>query len=97
MASCFNPGRIPTQHYTRSLAIKPGFKTLKTPNSQPRNPQSAQEAVAWLKYTYMYGRMVKNPLAYGVTYEALAVSHECIGGWGGGVGLWSRVVGWGLG
>jgi hypothetical protein len=34
-----------------------------------------QEAVAWLKYTYMYVRMVKNPLAYGITYETLMVSH----------------------
>jgi activating signal cointegrator complex subunit 3 len=25
------------------------------------------EAVAWLKYTYLYTRMVKNPLSYGIT------------------------------
>ncbi len=30
---------------------------------------SVKEAVAWLSYTYLYIRMLKNPMAYGVTYE----------------------------
>lgn len=34
---------------------------------------NVREGVAWLKYTYMYGRMTRNPLAYGVTPEAAAV------------------------
>ena len=29
-----------------------------------------KEAVQWLSYTYMYCRMVKNPLVYGLTYKA---------------------------
>lgn len=28
-----------------------------------------KEAVQWLSYTYMYSRMVKNPLVYGLTYK----------------------------
>ena len=27
-----------------------------------------REAVQWLGYTYMYARMVKNPLVYGLTF-----------------------------
>jgi activating signal cointegrator complex subunit 3 len=30
---------------------------------------SIQEAVAWLSYTYMYVRMLKNPMVYGISYE----------------------------
>ncbi len=32
-----------------------------------------REAVQWLSYTYMYTRMVKNPLVYGLTFQ--------VGGW----------------
>jgi hypothetical protein len=35
--------------------------------------------MAWLKYTYMYGRMIKNPLAYGLTMEAWAVRTSHLG------------------
>ena len=28
-----------------------------------------REAVQWLSYTYLYCRMVKNPLVYGLTYQ----------------------------
>lgn len=31
---------------------------------------SINEAVAWLSYTYFYIRMLKNPLAYGLKYDA---------------------------
>ena len=34
---------------------------------------NVKEGVAWLRYTYMYGRMTRNPLAYGVTHDALAL------------------------
>ena len=30
---------------------------------------SVREAVQWLSYTYLYVRMMKNPLAYGIPYE----------------------------
>lgn len=33
-----------------------------------------KEAMQWLTYTYMYVRMLKNPLVYGLTYQDLAVS-----------------------
>ena len=33
---------------------------------------SLREGVAWLSYTYLYIRMLKNPMAYGVTYEEAA-------------------------
>ncbi len=32
-----------------------------------------REANAWLSYTYMYTRMLRNPMGYGVTYEEKAV------------------------
>jgi activating signal cointegrator complex subunit 3 len=31
---------------------------------------SVDEAVAWLSYTYLFVRMLKNPLAYGLTFES---------------------------
>jgi len=33
---------------------------------------SIDEAVAWLSYTYLYVRMLKNPLAYGLPFDARA-------------------------
>jgi activating signal cointegrator complex subunit 3 len=33
---------------------------------------SVQDALAWLSYSYLFVRMLKNPLAYGVTMETLA-------------------------
>jgi activating signal cointegrator complex subunit 3 len=33
---------------------------------------NAKEACAWLSYTYLFVRMLKNPLAYGVSWEELA-------------------------
>ena len=31
-----------------------------------------KEACAWLSYTYLFVRMLRNPLAYGVPWEELA-------------------------
>ena len=31
-----------------------------------------KEASAWLSYTYLFVRMLRNPLAYGVPWEELA-------------------------
>jgi activating signal cointegrator complex subunit 3 len=28
-----------------------------------------KEASSWLQYTYLFTRMLRNPLAYGITYE----------------------------
>ncbi|KAM3573234.1 hypothetical protein VYU27_004769 [Nannochloropsis oceanica] len=33
---------------------------------------NVREGAAWLAYTYLYIRMLKNPMAYGVTYEEAA-------------------------
>ncbi len=33
---------------------------------------SVKEACAWLSYTYLFVRMLRNPLAYGVPWEELA-------------------------
>jgi len=30
-----------------------------------------KEAIAWLSYTYLYTRMLRNPLAYGVSYDEI--------------------------
>lgn len=32
-----------------------------------------KEACIWLSYTYMYARMLKNPLTYGISWEQLFV------------------------
>ena len=32
-----------------------------------------QEALAWLSYTYLFVRMLKNPLAYGIPWEEVAM------------------------
>jgi activating signal cointegrator complex subunit 3 len=34
---------------------------------------SVREAMQWLSYTYMFIRMLKNPLAYGISYEEKAM------------------------
>ena len=33
---------------------------------------NVKEACAWLSYTYLFVRMLKNPLAYGVPWEEIA-------------------------
>lgn len=33
---------------------------------------NVKEACAWLSYTYLFVRMLKNPLAYGVSWEEIA-------------------------
>lgn len=30
-----------------------------------------KEAIAWLSYTYLYVRMMQNPLPYGITWQEL--------------------------
>ena len=32
---------------------------------------NVKEAMAWLSYTYLYVRMLKNPLPYGVSWQEL--------------------------
>ncbi len=34
-----------------------------------------QEAVQWLRYTFLYVRMKQNPLVYGITHKAREVSN----------------------
>lgn len=38
-----------------------------------------REATTWLGYTYLYVRMKKNPLSYGISWEELAMDHELVG------------------
>ena len=33
---------------------------------------NVKEACTWLSYTYLFVRMLKNPLAYGIAWEELA-------------------------
>ena len=40
---------------------------------------NVDEAVTWLSYTYLYVRMRKNPLVYGVTYAELRDDPELHG------------------
>lgn len=39
---------------------------------------NVKEAVAWLGYTYLYVRMKKNPLAYGIPWDELAAEPELL-------------------
>jgi activating signal cointegrator complex subunit 3 len=39
---------------------------------------SIQDAVQWLSYTYLHVRMMKNPLAYGITYQQKEMDPELI-------------------
>jgi len=40
-----------------------------------RQVRNTAEAVAWLTYTYMYIRMLKNPAHYGVPYHEVPPPH----------------------
>lgn len=40
---------------------------------------NVKEAVAWLGYTYLFVRMRRNPLAYGVAWEEVAADPELVG------------------
>ncbi len=40
---------------------------------------NVKEACAWLSYTYLFVRMLKNPLAYGVPWEELAADQRLEG------------------
>lgn len=33
---------------------------------------NVKEAIAWLSYTYLYVRMMQNPLPYGLSWQELA-------------------------
>ena len=39
---------------------------------------NVREAVAWLAYTYLFVRMKKNPLAYGIPWDELAIEPELL-------------------
>ena len=32
-----------------------------------------REAISWLSYTYLYTRMLRNPMVYGISYEVKAM------------------------
>ncbi len=63
---------------THQLPIESQFKAMLVDNLNAEivlgTVTNIKEAVAWLSYTYLYIRMVKNPLVYGLTYQDLAVS-----------------------
>lgn len=40
--------------------------------------QNLEEAVNWLSYTYLYIRMLRNPVLYGVDLDELRVDPVCI-------------------
>ena len=39
---------------------------------------NVREAVAWLGYTYLFVRMKKNPLAYGIPWDELAIEPDLL-------------------
>ena len=39
---------------------------------------NVKEAVAWLGYTYLFVRMKKNPLAYGIPWDELAIEPDLL-------------------
>jgi replicative superfamily II helicase len=39
---------------------------------------SVNDAIEWLKYTYLYVRMKKNPLCYGVSMQMLKVESSAL-------------------
>ena len=39
---------------------------------------NVQEAVTWLSYTYLFVRMMKNPMVYGITYEEKQLDHRLL-------------------
>ena len=43
-----------------------------------RQVRNTAEAVAWLTYTYMYIRMLKNPAHYGVPYHEVHPPHSTL-------------------
>lgn len=40
---------------------------------------NVKEACAWLSYTYLFVRMLKNPLSYGIPWEELAADQRLDG------------------
>lgn len=40
---------------------------------------NVKEAVAWLGYTYLFVRMKKNPLVYGISWDEIATDGELLG------------------
>ena len=39
---------------------------------------SVKEAVVWLSYTYLYVRMRKNPMVYGISYDEIGADHTLL-------------------
>jgi activating signal cointegrator complex subunit 3 len=39
---------------------------------------SVSEAVTWLSYTYLFVRMMRNPMAYGISYEEKHMDHRLV-------------------
>jgi len=39
---------------------------------------SVKDAVQWLSYTYLHIRMLRNPLAYGITYQQKELDPDLI-------------------
>merc|ERR1711871_1745695 len=39
---------------------------------------SVSEAVTWLSYTYLFVRMMRNPMAYGISYEEKNMDHRLV-------------------
>ena len=45
------------------------LRKYRTKMGQKKSPEAVREAVQWLSYTYLYVRMMKNPLAYGIPWD----------------------------
>ena len=89
---------------TSSIPIESSFRAMLVDNLNAElvlgSVTNVKEAASWLGYTYLAVRMRQNPLAYGLTWDELAVRAGggrksrrrrwcCCGGWwcgGGGFG-----------
>ena len=48
----------------------PGFHWHRAERAGGTRPQNLKDAAAWLGYTYLYVRMLRNPQLYGVPLDA---------------------------
>eukprot|EP00879_Flechtneria_rotunda_P031132 GHRR01033984.1.p1 GENE.GHRR01033984.1~~GHRR01033984.1.p1 ORF type:complete len:725 (+),score=211.87 GHRR01033984.1:283-2457(+) len=70
---------------THATPIESQFKSLLPDNLNAElvlgTVTNVKEAATWLTYSYLYVRMTKNPLVYGITYEQLladpTLTHYC--------------------
>ena len=67
---------------TSAIPIESSFRAMLVDNLNAElvlgSVSNVKEAASWLGYTYLAVRMRQNPLAYGITWDELAVSFFCL-------------------